>query len=115
MEAMHREIEEFLAGASSRDFHERDRRDSTRLYHGKWPILVTFDSEQQHQEVSVSLENISETGLAFYLQEEVAVGRRVWVTLFSSEAIRPRLSAVVRHVTDTKSGYLVGCEFQPFV
>lgn len=104
-------LNRFLDEAPRRGFSPRDRRRAgERLYHGHWPILVSFLSGDRSYELGAALYNISSRGLAFTTFESIDVGSRVWVKLVRADQDRPRIPCVVRHQSEHSDGYMVGCE-----
>lgn len=87
------------------------RRADTR-YHRTWPLRVTLDPTSPDREWGVALHNASERGIGFLTSRPLAVNQTVFVKLFWDEDDAPHIPALVRHVTATPHGYLVGCSFR---
>jgi hypothetical protein len=87
------------------------KRRSRQRYHRSWPLSVIFHDGQTAMEHTVALHNASLQGLAFLSPLHLEPGMIVYVRLFWYDDACPRVPAVVRHSTATKTGYLVGCEF----
>ena len=117
-------IERFVEAARQRgEYHVHARRRSRRRYHRSWPLSVSPVSAglpanagspadvDQPVEATVALHNASQQGIAFLAPRAMDPGAMLLVKLFWHDDDCPRVPAVVRHCTSTKTGYLVGCEF----
>lgn len=121
--AVRHEIDRFVEAARKRSEHDpSQRRRSCRRYHRSWPLLVSFDRapfgmgehadlNDEHADISVALHNGSELGIGFLSPQSMIIGATVFIKLFAYDDGCPRVPAVVRHVTPTVHGYLIGCEF----
>ena len=121
--AVRREIDRFVEAARKRSEHDpSQRRRSCRRYHRSWPLLVSLDRapfeaderddvNDEHADISVALHNGSELGIGFLSPQSMSIGAMVFIKLFAYDDGCPRVPAIVRHVTPTVHGYLVGCEF----
>ena len=87
------------------------RRRSIRRYHRSWPLEVGLPADQGGGTMTVALHNGSYQGISFLCLVKVTVDSRLTVRLFWHDEGCPMIPVVVRHVTPTPNGYLVGCEF----
>lgn len=87
-----------------------NRRSSVR-YHRSWPMFVTLLDSPVLCDQSVTLHNISATGIGFFCDEGFPVGTVIGVKLFWSDPDSPRIPAIVKHNQITPEGTLVGAEF----
>lgn len=107
------EVNRFLEAARKRSEDDGDhRRRTRRRHHRSWPLLISLTGKPFDPDISVALHNASELGIAFLASFSVPVGSRVFIKLFCYDDFCPRVPAVVRHVTETEHGFLVGCEFE---
>ncbi|UCG15932.1 MAG: PilZ domain-containing protein [Phycisphaerales bacterium] len=108
-----REISRFMQVAIDRSESDANhqRRRMQRRYHRSWPLVVCVPGSAETGDMSVALYNASPLGIAFLSPIAVADCSTVLVKLFWHDEGGPRVPAVVRHVTPTEHGYLVGCEF----
>ena len=102
----------FVEAAQQRSEFEVDQRArSRRRYHRSWPLSVVMNVDDQLIDMGVALHNASDQGIAFLSPRSVEAGEKLFVRLFWHDEECPRVPAIVRHCTATKTGYLVGCEF----
>ncbi len=107
-----REVERFLEAARKRSEHDgHHRRRARRRHHRSWPLLVSISGRAFEPDVSVALHNASELGVGFLSPVSVLPGSTVYLKLFCYDDFCPRVPATVRHVTPTRHGFLVGCEY----
>ncbi len=106
-----REIDRFIRAAHQRSECEVDSDGRVRRrYHRSWPMLVSrVDGDDT--ETSVALHNAAVLGVSFLSSQCFAAGATVFIKLFWYDSCCARIPAVVRHVTRTEHGYLIGCEF----
>ena len=106
------EIVELVNSARQQGYRNVDlRRRAKRYYHRSWPILVSYRNGQCSDELSVPMRDVSELGIGFLSSDPFEVGSSVFIKVFWYDRSRPRLPAVVRHVTVSEDGYIIGCEF----
>jgi len=91
----------------------RRRRKRVR-YSRSWPLAVFEPNRVAGVCVAAALHNASAQGIAFLTHRRFDVGATVLVRLFWHDDQSPQVPAVIRHVTATPDGYLVGCEFDPY-
>ncbi|MGB0716705.1 MAG: PilZ domain-containing protein [Phycisphaerae bacterium] len=104
-------LNRFLEDAPGHGFATKDRRQQgQRIYHGCWPILVSYSSNGSSHEMGASLYNISAHGLAFTCMQSFAVGEKVWVKLVQADDNRPRISCTIRHSSEHADGFMMGGE-----
>lgn len=110
-----REIKRFMDSAVRRSEVDGVRRRRQRVrYHRSWPLAV-FDPEQMPGIcVAAALHNASTQGIAFLTNRQFEIGATVLIRLFWHDDQSPKAPAVIRHVTPTPDGYLIGCEFDPY-
>ena len=108
-----REIDRFMRVAIDRSEYDAtyQPRRAQRRYHRSWPLVVCTPGTAGGTDLSVALYNASPLGIAFLSPTALANCSTVLVKLFWHDEDGPRVPAVVRHVTPTEHGYLVGCEF----
>ncbi|MBI4578727.1 MAG: PilZ domain-containing protein [Planctomycetes bacterium] len=107
-----REVDRFLEAArkrSEQDGHHRRR--ARRRHHRSWPLLVSLTGRPFDADISAALHNASDLGIGFLSPVNVVPGATVYLKLFCYDDFCPRVPAKVRHVTHTRHGFLVGCEF----
>jgi hypothetical protein len=108
-----REIGRFIEAARKRSEHDpHHRRRSRRRHHRSWPLLVSLSGKPFEPDISVALHNASELGIGFLSPVTMLAGTTVFLKLFSYDDFCPRVPAIIRHVTSTEHGFLVGCEFE---
>jgi hypothetical protein len=113
MVVVRREVDRFLDMARKRAEHdEHHRRRARRRTHRSWPLLVSLSGKPFEPDISVALHDASDLGIGFLSPVSMLTGSIVYVKLFSYDDFCPRVPAVVRHVTATRHGFLVGCEFE---
>jgi len=107
-----REVSRFLEAARKRSEHDgRHRRRARRRHARSWPLLVSINGKPFEPDVSAALHNASDLGVGFLSPISMLVGATVYVKLFCYDDFCPRVPAVIRHVTSTEHGFLIGCEF----
>ena len=88
------------------------KRDDVRFTEGV-QLEVTSDPEDPDAAFPVTMHNLSLGGVSFGSRRAAFFpGETVFVREFSAEAINPWLRAVVRHVTPSLRGALVGAAFE---
>ena len=108
-----REVSRFLEAAQKRSEHDgHHRRRTRRRHHRSWPLLVSVTGKTFDADLSVALHNASELGIGFLSPISMLAGSTVYLKLFSYDDFCPRVPATVRHVTQTRHGFIVGCEFE---
>jgi len=106
------EITRFVGAAKDRsDRHARGWRRSQDRYRRSWPLVVGVQKPTGYVDLSVALHDASLSGIAFLSPVAISDSSAVFIKLFWHEPDCPRVPAVVRHVTPTEHGYLIGCEF----
>lgn len=107
-----REISRFLREATGRrnKFLTADRR-GARRYHRSMPIFITRLDGHPKEDLSVTLDDISVSGIGFFSDIGFPVGAILSVKLFWSDPHATRVPAVVRHTEITQQGMHVGAEF----
>lgn len=112
MAMVRREVGRFLDAARKRAEHDgQQRRRARRRTHRSWPLLVSISGKPFQPDVSSALHDASDLGIGFLSPVSIPVGTTVYLKLFCYDEFCPRVPAVVRHVTATEYGFLVGCEF----
>lgn len=107
------ELTRFLEAAQKRSEHDgHHRRRARRRHHRSWPLLVSISGRASDADISAALHNASELGIGFLSPVRMLVGSTIYIKLFSYDDFCPRVPATVRHVTQTRHGFLVGCEFE---
>jgi hypothetical protein len=107
-----REVDRFLEAARKRSEHDgHHRRRARRRHHRSWPLLVSVSGRPFDPEISAALHNASELGIGFLSPNNLLVGSTVYLKLFCYDDFCPRVPVTVRHVTATRHGFLIGCEF----
>lgn len=114
VETLQNEIAKFIDAASRRAEVDGARRRRHRMrYHRSWPLAV-YDIEQATGACfTAALHNASTQGIAFLTKRRFDLDSTVLIRLFWHDDQSPQVPAVIRHVTPTREGYLVGCEFDP--
>jgi hypothetical protein len=113
-EQLRGEIARFVAAAKDRsDQRTRGGRRSQDRYRRSWPLVVGVQKSTGYTDLSAALHDASASGIAFLSPVAIADRSAVFIKLFWHEPDCPRVPAVVRHVTPTEHGYLIGCEFAP--
>jgi hypothetical protein len=108
-----REVSRFLDAARKRSEHdEHHRRRARRRHHRSWPLLVSVNGKAFDLDISAALHNASDLGIGFLSPVSMVTGATVYLKLFCYDDFCPRVPALVRHVTTTEHGFLVGCEFE---
>ena len=89
-----------------------NRRGTYRVYSGEDMILTTFTHEGP-KSISVLVRDISETGMAFYAQDPIDIGRtvRLNVPLLSSEELHLSAQVLRQKNENSRLGTLYGCKF----
>lgn len=106
------EVSRFLEAARKRSEHDgHHRRRARRRHHRSWPLTVSISGKPFSRDVSVALHNASELGIGFLSPIRMLAGSTVYIKLFCYDDFCPRVPALIRHVTPTEHGFLVGCEF----
>jgi hypothetical protein len=106
------EVNRFLEAARKRaEQDQHHRRRARRRTHRSWPLLVSMNGKAFDSDVSTALHDASDLGIGFLSPVSMGAGTTVYVKLFCYDDFCPRVPAVVRHVTSTEHGFLVGCEF----
>jgi hypothetical protein len=106
------EITRFVGAARDRsDRHARGGRRSQDRYRRSWPLVVGVQKPSGYVDFSVALHDASLSGIAFFSPVAMPDCSAVLIKLFWHEPDCLRVPAVVRHVTPTEHGYLIGCEF----
>ena len=80
-------------------------------YHRSWPLLIATHEAGRLREHSASLHDASDEGIGFIADQFFTVGDVIFIQLFWHEASALRVPAVVRHVSSTSTGILIGCEY----
>lgn len=107
-----REIDRFVNFARQRSYSDvHNRRRTHRRYHRSWPLLVAFNNDGKHEDVSVALHDASPEGVGFLSNRPIPVGTVIHVKLFWHDETAYRVPATIRHSTQTDHGYLIGCSF----
>ena len=108
-----REVSRFLEAARKRSEHDtHHRRRSRRRHHRSWPLLISVNGKPFDSDISAALHDASDLGIGFLSPVSMMIGATVYLKLFCYDDFCPRVPAVVRHVTKTKHGFLVGCEYE---
>ena len=107
-----REIDRFLEAARKRSEHDdHQRRRARRRHHRSWPLLVSLSGKPYDIDISAALHDASSLGIGFLSPIQLLAGSVVYLKLFCYDDFCPRVPALVRHVTQTEHGFLVGCEY----
>ena len=105
-------VRRFVEAAQQRaDTHPTFGRRSSKRHSRSWPLAVGFQQRDRDLHETAALHNASLQGIAFLFRYRLEAGATISVHLFSLETDTEPVPAVVRHVTPTRNGYLVGCEF----
>jgi len=108
------EIKRFMDSAVRRSEMDGVRRRRQRVrYHRSWPLAVFDPNQMPGTCVAAALHNASNQGIAFLTHRQFDIGATVLIRLFWHDDQSPKAPAVIRHVTPTVDGYLIGCEFDP--
>jgi hypothetical protein len=108
-----REVSRFIEAAQKRSEHDgHHRRRARRRHHRSWPLLVSMNGKAFVSDISAALHNASELGIGFLCPASMVVGATIYIKLFSYDEFCPRVPAIIRHVTSTRHGFLIGCEFE---
>ena len=115
IEALEHEIARFMDAACRRAEADgmRRRRQRTR-YHRSWPLAVFEPHRTDGMCIAAALHNASNHGIAFLTHRAFDIDSTVLIRLFWHDDQSPQVPAVIRHVSATRDGYLVGCEFDPY-
>jgi hypothetical protein len=107
-----REVSRFLEAARKRSEHdEHHRRRARRRHHRSWPLSISVNGKPFDTDVSAALHDASELGIGFLSPVSMLAGSTVYLKLFCYDDFCPRVPALVKHVTRTKHGFLIGCEY----
>ena len=89
-----------------------NRRGTFRVYSGEEMLVTTFTGDGP-KHLRVLLRDISETGMAFYTQNALDIGRTIRLNLITQNDRELHLSAqIVRQKNDnSRFGTLYGCKF----
>lgn len=88
------------------------KRKTPRIRAALW-LDFTLDPAVEADTEQIQSQNISETGIGFWLRKRLQLGQVVYVRDHSDERAHLWLKARVHHCTTGLRGFLVGCEFQP--
>lgn len=74
-------------------------------------LELTTDLSQSDDVQTISMHNLSESGLAFWSKQQFNRNATVYLREFSEDQPRPWLQAHVTHCTNGIRGFLIGAEF----
>lgn len=86
-------------------------RHATRFSVGM-QLDASTDPENQAASWSVTMHNVSDSGIAFWSKQQVRIRWDIWIREFSKDNSAPWICAHVTHCTVGLKGYLVGARFE---
>lgn len=86
-------------------------RRQARRHYRTWPLLVSSLADPRGEDLSVSLANASQSGLAFRSKRRYRRGGVLAIKLFWHDPGAFRVPAIVRHCTRDGTGFCIGVEF----